>query len=534
MCGISLSVCHAVPTDSKYKSREHRISPDVDIGLLTSLSRRGPDGCGTFTENLRNFQVQLCATLLQFRGNEKARSPLISNSEGVLAFNGEIYGGLPHQAFARSDTASLFRALGDSRTLTSKLELLSRLRGPWAFIYVDIKQNCILIGKDRSGRKSLVLHFPDSDDERLLVCSTGTTGSVRNFWSELGCGLHCIRLTEPMLVLDSYPLPDGYSPRKVMYTRTSVHAFRSANSSLRIFQYLIDRAVRTRVYANNRNLWHKSTSTRSASVAILFSGGLDSTTLATLAHRHMPFDQVIDLCNVCFHGGSSPDRLAAIEALQELRNISPGRRWRFIQVNVEKSEVFCQLKHIVSLVQPQDKKMDYNIGVALWFASRARGHAILYNTDDSTETLENYDSEAKIMLLGNGADEILGGYRRHKLAFDRGGLSKLAEELNMDMERLWVRNMGRDDRIVSDSSREARYPFLDEELVHMVSGAAIYDIVDFKLPPGEGDKMILRSLARALGLSCTSKRVKRALQYGSKVNKLENELFDELFDARDT
>lgn len=62
-------------------------------------------------------------------------------------------------------------------------------------------------------------------------------------------------------------------------------------------------------------------------------------------------------------------------------------------------------------------------------------------------------SAARVVLLGHGADELCGGYGRHRTAFRTRGWPGLAEELQLDMGRLWLRNLGRDDRLVADHGR---------------------------------------------------------------------------------
>ena len=42
--------------------------------------------------------------------------------------------------------------------------------------------------------------------------------------------------------------------------------------------------------------------------------------------------------------------------------------------------------------------------------------------------------------------------------------SLIVAELNKDTERLWRRNLGRDDRCVADLGREGWFPYLDEEV----------------------------------------------------------------------
>ena len=79
-----------------------------------------------------------------------------------------------------------------------------------------------------------------------------------------------------------------------------------------------------------------------------------------------------------------------------------------------------------------------------------------------------YTTTARVLLSGLGADELFAGYTRHATAFDRNGYQGLTDELRLDFNRLGKRNLGRDDRVISHWGREARYPYLDENLVTWV------------------------------------------------------------------
>ncbi len=177
--------------------------------------------------------------------------------------------------------------------------------------------------------------------------------------------------------------------------------------------------------------------------------------------------------------------------------------------------------HLLSLLRPAGTVMDLNIGAALWLAVAGQGSLRLPSPAPPTphpasrpapapahvtrnsigqakspateaaggetavpdgEDLPFYGSAARVVFLGHGADEQCGGYGRHRTKYREGGTAGLASELEVDVRRLWLRNLGRDDRLVSDWGREARHPFLDEHVMGLLLHMRLRDIA------GEGQR----------------------------------------------
>lgn len=113
-------------------------------------------------------------------------------------------------------------------------------------------------------------------------------------------------------------------------------------------------------------------------------------------------------------------------------------------------------------------------------------------------------SHAKILLSGVGADEQMAGYGRHRTTYQRGGYEALGSELHMEVNRLWTRNLGRDDRCLSDHGKEARFPYLDEDVMAYLKALPLEKKCDMTRPLGEGDKLILRRVARMIGVMVRS------------------------------
>ena len=114
-------------------------------------------------------------------------------------------------------------------------------------------------------------------------------------------------------------------------------------------------------------------------------------------------------------------------------------------------------------------------------------------------------------------------------------------KLQMDVDRIHTRNLGRDDRIISSHGKEARYPFLSMTLLSYLSSVPVYLKVDPRVvgrdPATEeswhtegdslvinglpGDKLLHRLAARRLGLWSAAGRAKRAMQFGSRSARME-------------
>lgn len=278
-----------------------------------------------------------------------------------------------------------------------------------------------------------------------------------------------------------------------------------------------------------------------AQVAILFSGGLDCTILARMCHDLLPLTNSLDLLNVAFenprihanleHGASPyelcPDRVTGRASHAELMSTCPGRVWRFIEVNVPYTDTQAHRSTVVALMHPHNTEMDLSISFALYFAARGVGVTRVIHQD----SLGPYSSAAHVLLSGLGADELFGGYQRHSTAYARRGYPGLIEELELDFARLGKRNLGRDDRIISNSSKEVRFPFLDEEFIALALRLEVTAKCDFGSPQDEHSddllvmlepaKRALRLLAWNLGMHKVAREKKRAIQFGARTAKME-------------
>lgn len=541
MCGIHVTI-----------SRHGFVSPDQRT--LDLLRHRGPDSLEslqivvdhgqTIASSGRRPQafITLTSSVLSLRGDHIVRQPAVSGGadpsrqhDQVLCWNGEAWSiaGCPING---NDSELVFRALTHiysshavrlphSDNAKYIADLMSSLAGPYAFVFLDQQSHRIYFARDFLGRRSLLRHSADNGDIHLCSVSTPSVGP----WHEVDTdGINWVDLgnsNTKQTGFDCHVSQADYAPFPLQlcaYDSLSIEQVAVQPDSPCVAE--LERHLRDAL--RPRLQYAPSADGLAASVAVLFSGGLDCTVLARLAHDILPSGQTIDLLNVAFENPRvhktraphespyelCPDRQTGRQSYAELQQQCPARPWRFVAINVPYADTCAYRDTVLSLIHPHNTEMDLSIGCALYFA--ARGAGVVEAADGSPH---DYRSPARILISGLGADELFGGYSRHEIAFNRRGYQGLHEELELDVGRLGKRNLGRDDRVISHWAREARFPFLDETLVRWALAAPVWQKCGFGQSvvnphPGlEPGKLVLRCLAWRLGMQQVAKEKKRAV-----------------------
>ncbi|KAK9676036.1 hypothetical protein RND81_11G049600 [Saponaria officinalis] len=546
--------------------RKHSFSTAVYDGNGCGISENGSG------KNQGVAEMYFVGAVLQLRGTNPLTQPLVDASGNVLVYNGEIFDGI-HMSSDNNDTEVLLQhlvncCLCQSHDNVSSCHgepipsLLSSIKGPWSVIYWQNSSRTLWFGRDAFGRRSLVVHWPTSADSLFVLSSVSppsstipeveNKASTINFWEELPCGVYSIRidgskaeaclsgkirkhewmnslkdliqwdrcLVEPKhdksdssnslvssLVPELLPFPANATPAHVVLAALKKSIARRTTKHT-IFKVATD----------------DDKLQKSVPVAVLYSGGLDSMILAAILHGCLDASYDIDLLNVSFEGDAAPDRITARTGLKELKRIAPLRRWRLVEIDANLSNLTVEMKHVTSLINPANTYMDLNIGLALWLAAGGDGCVYEGETDAQQNGRDRikYKSEARILLVGSGADEQCAGYGRHRTKYRSSGWLGLHDEMKLDMQRIWKRNLGRDDRCIADNGKEARFPFLDEDVIKVLLDFPLWEIADLDQPSGTGDKKILREVARLLGLHDAASHPKRAIQFGSRIAQESN------------
>jgi asparagine synthetase B (glutamine-hydrolysing) len=182
------------------------ITTSADSGLSSelkqSLINRGPDHLGQVQREFlcanpdQTLRLYFTSTVLALRGGHLAKQPLEESPEtgSVLCWNGEAWR-INSQPVRGNDGEAVFSLLQPSVPSPSQtreacvIDVLRSIEGPFAFVYYDAAASRLYYGRDRLGRRSLLINS-SSNANSISLCSIAdvpTTGweevSSEGIWS---------------------------------------------------------------------------------------------------------------------------------------------------------------------------------------------------------------------------------------------------------------------------------------------------------------------------------------------------------------
>jgi asparagine synthetase B (glutamine-hydrolysing) len=269
----------------------------------------------------------------------------------VFMWNGEVFGGYDSWPIEISDTSMLSNTLeaciAQSDSIYSGIvSVMTRIQGPYAFIYYHALSRTIFYGRDPFGRRSLLTY---KFGNAIIALSSVSTLANGGQWEEVGIG-GVYSLSLDTHDVSSHPWPE----KQLRLARYPHNALMrpSLQPSVDFLEHL-NRSVVKRLRRCHHthpislppapaSSW--SPASASCKVAVLFSGGIDSLLLAAMLHislcfmhcsssadsamslldeiKHMDTVGVIELLNIVFvneENDTAPDRLAALAGLSELQ-----------------------------------------------------------------------------------------------------------------------------------------------------------------------------------------------------------------------
>ena len=359
--------------------------------MLRVMAHRGPDDHGSchFQCAVTGHEVSLGHRRLAIIDPKAARQPMCDATAGLaLTFNGEIYNfrelrnelvRLGYRFALDSDTEVLLRAYqhwGD--------EVVHRLRGMFAFAIWDARNERMFLARDRFGEKPLFiyqsagdLYFASEIKALLRLPAIGVSTDLNAVWDYLayryvpgpGTLFRGIRKLMPgttavwergELKEERYwTAPDRGPRRSGPLPRDLVADFLSS----------LDEAVRLQMVSD-------------VPFGAFLSGGIDSSTIVALMSRHNSLVRT-------FSVGFRDDRYSELAYAAEVARHFGTRHQEIV---VSHADLIERLPRLVAYRDaPVSEPSDIAINMLACEAARS----------------------VKMVLTGEGSDELLGGYPKH-------------------------------------------------------------------------------------------------------------------------
>ena len=408
------------------------------------LRHRGPDWSGIYN----NDNAILVHERLSIVDTEHGAQPLYNeNKTHVLAVNGEIYN---HKALEASLTVDFdFKTASDCEVILPLykefgVDFVDKLQGMFAFIIYNAETNSYLIARDHIGIIPLYTGY-DADGNFYVASEMKALMPICKTVSEF----------PPGHILDSRvgELQQYYKRNWQQYA-----AIKDNTTSKTKLREALEESVKSHLMTD-------------VPYGVLLSGGLDSSLISAItqkfASRRIEENDLSEAWWPKVHSFAcglegSPDLVAAQTVADSIGTI-------------HHSVVFTTQEGIDAL-----KEVIYHLET--YDVTTIRASTPMYLMARKIKAMG-----IKMVLSGEGADEIFGGY----LYFHKApNAQEFHEELNRKLDRLHKFDCLRANKSMSAWGIEARVPFLDKNFMDV---AMLINPDDKMCGNGKMEKAILRA-----------------------------------------
>lgn len=221
-------------------------------------------------------------------------------------------------------------------------------------------------------------------------------------------------------------------------------------------------------------------------VAVGFSGGLDSTVIAKIAR-----DAEVDLLLVTVGVGQTPE-------MSQAKSVAETLGLPILTREYSMSDVAECLDRVLWLIEEPDL-MKVSVALPIGWVTQV--------------AVEN---GRRVVLLGQGSDELFGGYKRFASIMGKNGAGAASNAISESVRRAYEVNYQRDEQAASWLRAELRLPFATRKVADFAAQVPLG--MKVRSPSDDLRKWILRDVAIKLGIpESIAMKPKKAIQHASGV-----------------